>query len=150
MDKMTQRLSFYAYYEGLCRVLRESDDIISYLPYLPSMPICQKGWDGCALLGQPSKRHPCRIFICFNYNGITMNQQCQLEARRALFICPAKSYFFVGLQIFHHVIFCIQEKNYPMQKMMGMVINDGTYQTCVPDIDYIASRQHKAACPPRF
>ena len=26
-------------------------------------PFCQKGWDGCALLGQPSKGHPCMISI---------------------------------------------------------------------------------------
>ena len=32
-----------------------------------SSPFCQNGWDGRALLGQPSKGHPCRILILFPY-----------------------------------------------------------------------------------
>ena len=32
-----------------------------------SSPVCQNGWDGRALLGQPSKGHPCRILIMFYY-----------------------------------------------------------------------------------
>ena len=32
-----------------------------------SANFCQKGWDGRALLGQPSKGHPCRILILFPY-----------------------------------------------------------------------------------
>jgi hypothetical protein len=32
---------------------------------LPSKPICQKGWDGRSMLGQPWKGHPCRILILF-------------------------------------------------------------------------------------
>ena len=32
----------------------------------PSKPICQKGWDGCAQLGQPWKGHLCRIFNYFS------------------------------------------------------------------------------------
>ena len=33
----------------------------------PSKPICPKGWDGRALLVQPSKGKPCRILILFLY-----------------------------------------------------------------------------------
>ena len=29
-------------------------------------PFCQNGWDGCTLLGQPSKGHPCRILFFFH------------------------------------------------------------------------------------
>ena len=32
----------------------------------PSKPICQKGWDGRALLGQPLKGHLCRMSILFS------------------------------------------------------------------------------------
>ena len=32
-----------------------------------SSPFCQNRWDGRALLGQPSKGHPCRILILFPY-----------------------------------------------------------------------------------
>ena len=36
-----------------------------------SSPFCQNGWDGRALLGQPSKGHPCRILILFPYCSTT-------------------------------------------------------------------------------
>ena len=35
-------------------------------------PFCQNRWDGRALLGQPSKRHPCRILILFPYRSTTL------------------------------------------------------------------------------
>ena len=50
-------------------------------------PICQKGWDGCALLGHPTKGHPCRIFILFPlfYYIISTTYQ-KLETCFALFL----------------------------------------------------------------
>ena len=33
---------------------------------------CQKGWNGRALLGQPSKGHPCMILILFLYCSTTL------------------------------------------------------------------------------
>ena len=37
-----------------------------------SADFCQKGWDGCALLGQSSKGHPCRISTIFPLCSTTL------------------------------------------------------------------------------
>ena len=42
-------------------------DLTGHSQFSQSANFCQKGWDGRALLGQPSKGHPCRILICFPY-----------------------------------------------------------------------------------
>ena len=53
-----------------------------------SSPFCQNGWDGRALLGQPSKGHPCRILILFPYcSTISLAPHIKkLETYFALFI----------------------------------------------------------------
>ena len=49
---------------------------------------CHNGWDGCALLGQPSKGHSCRISILFPYCSTTLlaTNTKKLETYFALFI----------------------------------------------------------------
>ena len=48
-------------------------DLTGHGQFSQSADFCQKGWDGCALLGQPSKGCQCRISTLFPYscNNIT-------------------------------------------------------------------------------
>ena len=51
--------------------LKTCTDTFEHGQFSQSANFCQKGWDGRALLGQPSKGRPCRIsilyFIMFYY-----------------------------------------------------------------------------------
>ena len=79
-------------------------DLTEHGQFSQSANFCQKGWDGHALLGQPSKGHPCRILILFPYcSTISLAPHIKkLETYFALFIfldfctvCPAQNSIFL-------------------------------------------------------
>ena len=58
------KITYFIEYE--CRA-----DLTGHSQFSQSANFCQKGWDGHALLGQPSKGRPCRISILFPQCSIT-------------------------------------------------------------------------------